>query len=216
MPVTARISPRYLGWLGLIALFCLGFALWFLYDGAIAYPRQRERGLAFEKLEKENRLDEWRQVAKERGWPPDLPEKPKTEAEIYSQLVLAGVVALPGLLCGFFLLRAWGRWIELDETGLRTSWGRQLEFGQISTLDKKKWKSKGIARIAYQQNGRKRRLVLDDWKYDAPSTAAILREVESRLDLSQIVGGPPEPPAEVHAEPEAEPEEEAPAADEEA
>ena len=201
MPLTTRISPRYLWWLGLIAVFCLGFALWFLYDGTITYPRQRERVQEFQKLDKQGRSREWKEIATQRGWSPEYPEdEPKTQAEIYSQLVLGAVVGSPGLLCLLFLIRARGRWIELNETGLRTSWGRQLGFGQITTLDKKKWKSKGIAKITYQQNGRKRRLVLDDWKYDDVSTGAILREIESRIDRSQIVGGAPEPPVEEEEE----------------
>ena len=183
MPLTAKISPRYLWWLGLIALFCLGFALWFAYDGLITYPATRtEQALAYEELKKEDlppesRGREWREIARQRGWSPEYPDEPRTKAEIYSQLVLGAVVGLPGLLCLLFLIRARGRWIELNETGLRTSWGRQLEFDQILTLDKKKWKSKGIARISYEQGGRKRRLVLDDWKYDDASTRAILREI---------------------------------------
>jgi hypothetical protein len=194
MPVTAKISASYLLRLGLIAMFCLGFALWFLYDGTITYPGQRERALKFQELKEEGRLAEWKKIATERGWSLDHPGDPKHEAEIYSQLVFAALMAVPGLVCAVFVFRARGRWIELDESGLRTSWGRRLEFGQITRLDKKKWKSKGIARIRYRQNGRNRQLVLDDCKYDADPTGTILREVESRLDGDQIVGGPPEPP----------------------
>jgi len=194
MPVTAKISASYLWRLGLIALFCLGFALWFLYDGAITYPGQRERALKYQELKEEGRLAEWKEIAAQHGWPLEHPGEPKHEAEIYSQLAFAALMALPGLLFAFLVFRTWGRWIELNETGLRTSWGRRLEFGQITKLDKKKWKSKGIARIRYQQNGRNRQLVLDDCKYEVDPTKAILREVESRLDADQIVGGLPEPP----------------------
>jgi len=194
MPITARISARYLLRLGLIALFCLGFAGWFLYDGAIKYPRQRERGLKYQQLTEEGRLGEWNEIAARHGWPLEHPGEPKHEAEIYSQLAFAAVMALPALSFAIFVFRNWGRWIELNETGLRTSWGRQLEFGEITKLDKKKWKSKGIARIRYQQDGRHRQLVLDDCKYEVDPTEAILREVESRLDADQIVGAPPEPP----------------------
>lgn len=198
MPVTARISSRYLWWLGLIALFCVSFSLWFLYDGMVTYPRQRERGLAREKLKEEGGdwLREWRKLAKTKGWPVTDPGEPKSEGEIYSQLVLAALVGLPGLLCAVSFLRVRKRRIEMDETGLRASWGQRLEFDQITRLDKKKWKSKGIAKIHYEQDGRARRMVLDDWKFDDVATETILREVESRIDVGQIVGGPPQPPLE--------------------
>jgi hypothetical protein len=206
--VRANIDRRFLWRLGLTASAFLGIALWFLYDGAITYPRQRERALAYQGLKlkyqglkEEDRLSEWQKIARQRGWPTEDPGKPKGVGDIYFQLVIAALVGLPGLLFSFCFIRARGRWIEVNETGLRTSWGRQLEFGQIVSLGKKKWKSKGIARINYRQNGRKQRLLLDDWKYDAEPTRAILREVESRLDVSQIVGGAPEPlPQDEHHE----------------
>jgi len=196
MPVRASIDPKYLWRLGLAALAFLGTALWFLYDGKVTYPRQRQRALKYLELEEKERLGEWEEIAKQRGWPLEDPGEPKEEVEIQVQLIIAALASVPGLLFAFFFIRTRGRWIEVSESGLCTSWGRQLEFGQIISLDKKKWKSKGIAKISYRQNGRKRRVVLDDWKYHFDPTKAILREVESRLDASQIVGGLPEPPAE--------------------
>jgi hypothetical protein len=189
MLLTAKISKRYLQWLGMVAAFCIGIPLWFLYDGAIAYPKQRVRAHEYEKLKEEDRLDEWETIAADHGWPTKDPGEPKNSVPQY---VLAALLAPPGLWCLCSLLRFRKRWIELNETGLRTNSGRQLEFGQIITLNKKKWKSKGIAIIRYQRDGRKKRLVLDDWKYDSDETRAILREIEARIDVQQIVAGPPE------------------------
>ena len=193
MPVKANIDTKFLLRLGLMALALFGIGLWFLYDGAITYPRQRERALTYERFKEEDRLTEWEEIARQRGWPTENPGEAKTDIDIHMQLVIAGLAAVPAVWFLVLFLRARGRWIELNETGLRTSWGRELEFGQIVSLDKKKWRSKGIAKINYRQKGRKRRLVLDDWKYDADATKAILLEVESRVDVDQIVGGAPEP-----------------------
>jgi len=192
MPVKANIDTKFLSRLGLTALALIGIALWFLYDGAITYPRQRERALVYQDLKEKDQLDKWEEIAEQRGWPTEDPGKPKEKIDFWIQFVIAGLLAVPGLCFLFRYFRARGRWIEADETGLRTSWGQQLEFGQIVSLDKKRWKSKGIARIDYRQNGRKRRLVLDDWKFDADPTKAILLMVESRIDAAQIVGGAPE------------------------
>ncbi len=202
MLLRAKIRSGFLGRLALIAMFCLGGSLWFLYDAAIGYPAQRQRALEYQRLKEDEGLDNadrrirWVEIAKERGWPDEIPGNPKSDTDIYKQYFFAVLVAVPALLYAFFFLRACRRWIELNDSGLRTSWGRQLEFGQIVTLNKKKWKTKGIAKISYKQNGRKRRLVLDDWKYNTEATKAILCEVESRIDVGQIVGGPPEPPPE--------------------
>jgi len=188
------------------------------------YPSTTETGKRAEafrnlkELEEKDRHERWDAIAKEKGWSTDYPGKKEMErerAEIYVQLVIAAVSAIPGLLYIFFFLRAHGKWIEADETGLTTSWRQRCEFGQIEVLDKKLWKTKGIARIVYDQDGRKRRLTLDDWKYDADPTKEILLEVESRIDVEQIVGGPPEPPPGSPAEDESptEPEDQAVEAD---
>jgi len=193
MPVKANIDTKFLSRLGLMALAFIGIALWFLYDGAVTYPRQRERALVYQGLKEEGRLSEWEDIARQHGWSTEDPGKPKDAFDIWVQFVIAGLAGVPGLCFAFRFFRARGRWIEANEAGLRTSWGQELEFGQVVSLDKKRWRSKGIARMNYRQDGRKRRLVLDDWKYDADPTKAILLEVESRIDADQIVGGAPEP-----------------------
>jgi hypothetical protein len=198
MLLTTKISFRFLWRLAAIAIVCLGGCLYCLYDGAIGYPKQREAAVVYQQL-KDKGLDsgeffeQWDKVAKERGW---STKKPKDDLDILKQYVMAGCLVVPGLLYVFLFFRSWKRWIELNETGLRTSWGQTLTFDQIVALDKKKWKKKGIAVIRYQRDGRSRRLALDDWKYDAKTTKEVLIEVESRIDPTQIVGGLPEPPPE--------------------
>lgn len=205
MPIRANISQGFVWRLGLVTLFCFGMALWFLYDGVVAWPRQREQILAdpelseraevFQKLKKEGReKHDWPSIAQERGWPTNDPELPRTEVEILGQYVLAGMLVPPALFFLFRFLRARKRWVEADEAGLRASWGQQLQFDQIVLLNKKQWAKKGIAKITYEQGGRKRRFILDDWKFEADPTVSILREVEARIAPEQIVGGPPESP----------------------
>lgn len=205
MLLTTKISPRFLWRLGLLAFFFLGISLWFLYDAVVTYPPLAERTRAYEELEEQREegiLDDddfnarWEAITRERGWPPEhLPKdkhERKDDGNVLAQYVFSCLVAPFGLLYVFLFFRSRRRWIELNETGLRTSWGQQLEFGQITTLNKRLWRNKGIAKITYEQNGRKRRLALDDWKYDAETTKAVLCELESRIDVQKIVGGAPE------------------------
>ena len=192
----AKIRTPYLLRLLMIAVFCIGIALWFLKDGLISYPRQQAWALAFEQSEKEGRpLAEWKEIARATGWDPDrVPEEAKTDGDIFEQKLIAAMAVVPGLLYLFFLAQNRGRWIETTDTGLRTSSGQAFDFGDIKTLDKKKWKDKGIAKITYQSQSGEKRLTLDDWKYETEPIVAILIEVESHLDEEQIVGGFPEPP----------------------
>ena len=194
MPLRANISPSYVWRVALVGVVCLGIAGWFLFDGVVTYPRQRTRALEYQQLEEEDRLDEWEDLARQHGWSTADPGKPKSEAEILTQLILGGLVMPPALLFLIRFLMIRKRWVEADETGLRSSSGRQLQFDQIVSLNKKQWSKKGIAVVVYQQGKRKRRFVLDDWKYEPDPTVAILREVEARIDREQIVGGAPEPP----------------------
>ncbi len=200
MPIRANISPGFTWRLALVAVFCFGMALWFLFDGLVTYPRQRERALEYQRLEEEGRLDEWEGLAQKRGWSTENPGEPKTEADSYGQFIFAGLLVPPGLIFVFRFLRARKRWIEATETGLRASWGQQLDFEQIVGLDKRQWAKKGIAKVIYEEGGRKRRFVLDDWKFEADPTGEILREVEACIAPDQIFGGRPEPPLEEEAE----------------
>jgi hypothetical protein len=194
MMFKANANSGYLWRLLLLACFCIGISLWFLYDGAIGYPRQRERALAYLQLEEENRLDEWDELAQERGWPTKNPGEPKTEYDSYVQFAIAALAFPVGLLYLGNYFRWRRRWIESNGTAIRTSWGKEFELDQIVVLNKKKWKNKGIAKIQYVKQGRKGRLVLDDCKYEVEPTEGILRQVEAHVDPSQIIGGQPEPP----------------------
>ena len=197
MPIIAKMSFRYLWRLAVIALICLFMSLYCLYDGAVVYPKDAERAKAYRELKEQTQdnKDEfyrrWDEIVLERGWPQ---RKPKDSEDITVQFWMAACIAPPGLLYLFLFLRSRPRWIELNENGLRASWGPKLGFEQIVGLDKRKWKSKGIAKLLYEQDGQKRCLTLDDWKYDTPATKQILREVEARIDHECITGGPAEPP----------------------
>ena len=196
MPIRANISPGFVWRLALVAEFCFGMALWFLFDGLVTYPRQRERALEYQRVGKEDRLDPWGELARQRGWSIENPGEPKTEADSQEQFVFVGLLIPPGLIFLYRFLRARKRWVEANETGLVASWGQKVEFDEIVALNKKQWAKKGIAKVIYQADGRNRRFILDDWKFEAEPTEAILREVEARIDPDQILGGLPEPPLE--------------------
>jgi hypothetical protein len=196
MAMRTSSDPRYYLRFLLIGAVALGFALWSLYDGAVTYPNQQERALAHKKFKDENHIDQWPDYARERGWPTVSPGVPKTDVDIILQYVMAAVTGAIGFP---LLLNAWrsrGRWIELSDTQLSSSWGQTVDLDSVVSLDKKRWRNKGIARITYQDGKRRRRFVLDDFKFDRPTTDQILSELEARIGADKIIGGPPEPPAE--------------------
>lgn len=199
MAAQAKIDKWYVRKVGILAAMFLGISLWFLYDGFVAYPKQKLVFDEFEKFKQSNvppaKMEErWNQYAKEKNFPlfnDGKPGKNHSDLDIYTQRVL-GFILLPlGLLFAWGTVRLVGRWISSNEEGLTTSWGQSALFSQITLFNKDRWKSKGIAVVYYQADGKKRRLVLDDWKYDRKATQIIVDEVQSRLQPDQIVGEPP-------------------------
>jgi hypothetical protein len=91
-------------------------------------------------------------------------------------------------------LRARGRWIESTGSGITSSWGQSFNYDQVENLEKRQWRKKGIARVTYLDDGRRRRFVIDDYKFDRYKTDEILYELEQNIDSERITGGPPDPP----------------------
>jgi hypothetical protein len=191
----ARYYRRFL----IIGIVALGWALYCLYDGFIGYPNQRDRGLAYQQLEKELEggdpivfRDRWEELARLNNWPTTFPGEPKSEADIMLQFVMAAGSGAIGLWLLWGVWRARGQWIEQTDSGLTSSWGQKLDYDQILAVDKRKWRNKGIAKIRYQDGTRKRRFVLDNFKFDRDTTDRILYDLESRIGHDKITGGPPE------------------------
>jgi len=182
-----------------MGVVAFGFALYCLYDGFIRYPNQRERALAYHELETEMQgqdpvafRDRWHEIARQNDWPTTYPGEPKSQADILMQYVMAALAGAVGLwlVGGVWLAR--GRWIESTDTGVTSSWGQSFNFDQVVSLNKRKWRNKGIAKVTYQDSGRKRGFVIDDYKFNRHATDQILLELESRIDPALITGGPPE------------------------
>jgi hypothetical protein len=194
-----------------MSILAIGFALYCLYDGFIGYPNKRERGFEdfkqfkldedsdqqklslaeFEATADEKRIEEWHEFSYGGGIP--------GRGDVIVQFVMAAGAGALGLFLFSIPLRARGTWVESTATGITSSWGQSFDFDQVVELNKQKWRSKGIAKVTYDDGQRKRRFVLDDYKFDRNATDAILYELEQRIGPEQITGGPPEPPPEAHA-----------------
>ena len=152
----------------------------------------------------------WAEKATAEGWPAAPPEKLRMEGDILGQYVMAVIAALGAIYFLTTVLRTNGRWIQLGEEGVSTSWGETFSLNQVTAIDKKQWRDKGIARVRYTgDNGRRKTFVVDDYKYHRKTTAEILRQIELMAGHDKITNGRPEP------DPAAQPAEEAPTAVEE-
>ena len=182
------------------------------------WPRVAERNgwekillpqlVQYQKLNETDELNKWPDIAEKNGWEKTPPEISLGEDEIHhryeylivSNYLMASVTTPLGLWALIIFFRSRGRWMEADQTGIRSSWGKHLTFGQILNLDKKKWREKGIAKIKYQDAKRPRRFILDDCKFNREATEEILRLVETNIQEDQIINGSPEPPLKTEQE----------------
>lgn len=188
----ADTDPKFFSrffWLGLAAL---GFSAYCVYDGAIGYPYKIERATEYNRLKEADRADEWEAFALEQGWSTDLPGKLYTQYDIYMQYIMAAAAGSVGLAFLTVFFRSKGRWIEADAEGVTSSWGGGFRFDQVVGVEKRKWKDKGIARVHYQDGTKRRKFVLDNFKFERFLTTDILRRVESHLPVEKIIGGRPE------------------------
>ncbi len=194
MPLRANNEPKYYRRFLLIGLAALGFALLCLYDGAVKYPYLQSQATKYLKLESKDRSDELKKIAKQHNWVGMPSGELEHKYGRVGQYVMAGASAAVGFWLLLGVWRSRGRWIEASETGLSSSWGQRFDYNQVVAIDKKKWKDKGIAKIKYQQGNRKKKFVLDDYKFDRQVTDSIMFELESKCGTDKIVGGRPEPP----------------------
>lgn len=174
-----------------VFLGCLAFSCWCLFDALIAYPRQLEIAMAYEQIDEDLRRDQWPEVAKEKGWPTAPPQK-TAEAighgigQQYFMIILCGLFGSWGL---WKWLSVQGTWIEGNEEIIRHSNGTEVPIANITRIDKHQWAEKGIAKIRYTVNDRKKKFVMDDFKYDRAAMGKIMAMAEANLEDDQIVGG---------------------------
>lgn len=200
LPIRAQSDRKFFRRFILLGLGALGFAGWCLYDGLVAWPKKNQIWAAYEAIPEADRPERWPEVAAENGWSSKRPKKKgyhHTEGEIHTQLVMAVPITLVGLWFFWGVWRSRGSWIAADAEGISSSWGQSFAWDDVTKLDKKKWRGKGIAKVHYSQGDRASVFTLDDFKYQREPADAILLQLEERLDREQITGGPTE--AEVRA-----------------
>ena len=189
MSAHATIRSGYRGRLAVVCVAFIILGLWFLYDAAIGWPRQQQMQQVYAQLRAEHKhtwRNEWRDIAWDKGWPSDPPEEAEkqtvSDIDIALQWVVAALILPVGIAAGVIVLRLGDRWISTDTQGVHTNSGQHVKWEDILWLDKSRWQKKGIAVVRYKdENGRTRRITLDDWKYYREPTAQMLNEIEMHL-----------------------------------
>ena len=134
---------RHLG----VAVLFLGLCCWFLYDGAITYPKMDDATFSEHILH---------------GRQGDF-EKMKKEA-IGRQYQFAGICGIAALLIAAGVGRCRLQTLEWDDVQMCGSLtgGKPLAFADVSGIDDRRWEKKGIL-VVYAKDGR--RFTLDTWHH---------------------------------------------------
>jgi hypothetical protein len=200
MTVRATTDSKFLLKFLLIALVCLGFAAYALYDGLVKYPSWIPSAEVWANLKADESLDDaerdarYKLAAEENGWPSK--RQGKTPEDIHQLIIWQYIFIVIGigigLPCLIWFLKNRGTWVETTEGGLKSSWGQEVDFDQIKNFDKKKWEKKGIGVLTYETSTGPKKLVLDDLKYARKEMDEIVRLVESKIPREMITNGEPE------------------------
>jgi len=142
----------------------------------------------------------WKEKTSNEDWVEDYPGEPKNEYAIDQQFYMVAGIFPFALFFIFRFFRNRGRWVEATDEGIVASWGQSVRFSQIDEFDKKRWDKKGIAKIRYSADDKRRTFVLDDCNFEHLPIRAMVRLVESNIRADQIVGGDPEPVEDTPAE----------------
>ncbi len=183
MKNVARVSRQWVVRMLIAGIAFFGFGLWAVYDGFIYYPRRNHIIERFEEHREAGRMGEWRELAEQKGWPeePD-PDNYKTQWDIRTQFIMAAICLPLGLVILLRLGLKSRQSMATDEQHFIATNGRRIPYSAIVSLDKRRWDSKGIAEVYYEnEQGRRRKTRVDTWIFKGGD--GILRDIESSTGL---------------------------------
>jgi len=184
-----------------MAIMINGMALWFCYDGFVAWPAEAKRHAQLEVITAElvpadKEIDPkdpaviraWETYAAANNLKPKVPKK-RTDSDIGGQRKIGGVILTIGFgFIGWVLLQH-RRSVRADGDLITGPSGEQVHLDSIIDMDRRKWASKGIAYAIYEVDGRSRRLCLDDHKFIG--CEAIILEAERRIVVREAAAAEP-------------------------
>jgi hypothetical protein len=141
----------------------------------------------FERMKPEQWNILWREYTKGLGLDASPPEEPYTASQIRDQWIVFWICLALTFIALFFLFRTVRRSISVDGESVTTQTGKRVPFGDLKTLDLRKWETKGLAFIDYDGASGKGRIRIDGLTYggfkkenDEPAER-LMRQIRSRF-----------------------------------
>jgi hypothetical protein len=141
----------------------------------------------FERMKPEQWNILWREYTKGLGLDASPPEEPYTSSQIRDQWVVFWICLVLTIVALYFFARTIRRSISVDGESVTTQTGKRVPFGDLKTLDLRKWETKGLAFIDYNGASGKGRIRIDGLTYggfkkenDEPAER-LMRQIRSRF-----------------------------------
>ncbi len=118
-------------------------------------------------MERGNDEELWKDFSGEKGWPQaiDLEEGFKSAYKIREQLYASLVCFVLTAIALFFLIRTKARNMKVDNEAYHPPGGPRIPFADMVRIDKRKWESKGLATIYYQDGDEEKKAKVDGMVY---------------------------------------------------
>ncbi len=110
----------------------------------------------------------WKEYSGEKGWPQkvNIKEDIKPADKIVEQLYSAGICGILTAIALFFLIRTKGRDMRADQEAFYAPGGIRVPFNKIKVIDKRKWETKGLATLTYEdESGAEKKAKIDGMVY---------------------------------------------------
>ena len=179
MEIVTTLSRQWRNRMLLQTAFFTGFALWFFYDGTFTYPKHNERVAQFATAKERGETADWREFAGKRGWPGQDHPARYSPGEIKTQFVLGAVSAEIGLMVFVWFLISRKLKMTCDGQTVCGVRSQEVPLDAFVGVNRRKWDRKGIAYAFYEENGQRRRMTIDDYKFIGGED--ILKQIEERL-----------------------------------
>ncbi len=202
MNVKAHADRGYLVKYLLIGVTALAFGLWHANDALFKYPLLRPLADAYETLQ--GPLDEngqsaisdgdlqssWKALTAENGWPDEVPKSNDEINNILLYNYFVGVVfTLIGCSCLLITALTVGKWVELKNDVVSDKKGNSINVKDIVEIDKKRWEKKGLVVLTAKTDGRTKKMILDDLKFERRPVDQILMHIENTAGEDKIING---------------------------
>ena len=137
----------------LFAAVCLGLALWFFHDGYLDW------------------FGDYRQKQLEKGGGKPTPN-------LWFNMVAPFPLALVALYQLMQYVRIPGRRLISDDNGLTLHNGQTITYADMTYIDQRKFKDKGVVTLGYKDGGQQKEVTFSSGRYD--NLPALLDELVAR------------------------------------